>query len=147
VIEQLSLGTAFFVAAVAAVYSVHMMSLKRMKARDNARDHALGRERLDLLLSAARNAGFMITEGDFKSLGTPTKFTLMREAGNLRYRLEITQTLDEVDIWFTALGAGHEVVKKEPKSFSEAIWVERLLREAEQIWDTRKAEKLVAAAE
>lgn len=138
--EQLAPWVAVFVMAVAAVFAMQHWYLRR----SNCRDHALGRERLDLLLSVAQNANFVITEGNFEDVGGASAFTLMRNEGDLRCKMEITQGLDRVNIWFSALGASHEIVLNLPKTFSEAIWIERLLADARQAWDAHKAEKLSA---
>lgn len=133
-------GLAFLAPGVFA-YALNQRALRGAKRCD----HALGRERLNILLASARDAGFFFTDGDYQELGAPTTFSLRYDNDDLRCSLEITQKLDQVEVWFSAVGAGYDEFMKLPKEFSEAIAARGMIAEAQAAWDARKKDKLAAA--
>jgi hypothetical protein len=105
--------------------------------------HKLGRDRLDAVITAARDAGMVFRSGDYAEVGKTSEFKLGVEFDSgLACSIKATQTLDQVEIWINATGHKHDTFIDSSWTVDEAMGMAKMISDFQQAWEGRKARKM-----
>lgn len=138
----------FFIALAAFLMSaaVLVIQLSNIWRRKILWEHNLGRDRLNAVITAARDAGMVFESGDYAEVGKTSEFKLSVEfESGLECSVEITQKFDQVDIRYKAIGYKNDMFIDTTKSVSEAIGMTKMIDDAQWAWGGRRERKMAEA--